>query len=356
MKFGFIISKSSHGGGERMQQMLLQEFIKRGHDIVIFTWEDSILNEFTNSLERIILKRQNNKIYQFIYELAKINKELKLLNLDCLIVFGTNESGIIASYFSKTYTISTLRVDPRFPPNKKIKHISRLLLMYLCNGIIFQTAKVRNYFPQKIRRKSIIIPNPVLDDDLPNIKEQKNKSIVAIGRLSEEKNFSMLINAFANLNPDDYALYIYGDGPLKSDLQNLINLLGMQKRIFLEGHVERVIDKIADAKIFVLTSNYEGMPNALIEAMAMGIACISTNFPSGAAEFLIEDGMNGLLIPVNDQNRLEESISMLINDTSFLNKIGNNAFEIRNKLNKENIIKQWLDYIQSITSRKISNL
>ena len=348
MKIGFSVSKSSHGGGERMQQLLLKEFKNKGYEIILLTWEDSNLNEFNNSLKKIILKRKKGKIQQYIYEVFKINKSIRSISLDYLIIFGTNESFILSSLFSKTKSISTLRVDPRFPINNLLTKFRRLILFSLCDGIIFQTEKVKKYYPKHIQAKSVVIPNPILDDFLPtNIIERKHK-IVSVGRLVEEKNYPMLINAFSKLSPNNYTLHIYGDGSLKSYLQDLISKLDMKNKIFLEGHVDRVIDKISDAEIFVLCSNFEGMPNALIEAMAMGLASISTNFASGAAEYLIKNKINGLLIPVGGQKELENSLELLIKDKLLRNNIRKNATEIRNVLKKDDIIEQWINFIHKI--------
>ena len=350
MTLGLIISKSYHGGGERMQQMLLSEFKNKVDEVIIFTWEDSNLNEFNNSFRKIILKRKHGKIQQFIYEVFQINKEIRSLKLDCLLIFGASESFMIASFFSRTKSISSLRVDPRFPKNNLLTKYRRILAFSLSDGIVFQTETVRHYFSKNIISKSIVIPNPVIDDDLPNEQKNRENKIVSVGRLSSEKNYPLLINAFSNICPNDYTLHIYGVGPLKSYLQELIAKLRMEDKIFLEGHVNRVVDKISDAEIFVLCSNFEGMPNALIEAMAIGLACISTKFPSGAAEELIQNYENGILIQVGNQKQLELSISSLIEDKNLSTKLRNNAQYVRKTLDKNMIINQWLKYIKNIKS------
>ena len=352
MKIGFSISKSSHGGGERMQQMLLREFKNKGYEVIIFTWEDSSLNEFNNSFRKIILKRKNGKIQQFIYEVFQINKEIRSLNLDCLLFFGANESFMLSSFLSGTKSISSLRVDPKFPKNNFLTKFRRMLSFSLSDGIIFQTETVQYFFLKNIIAKSIVIPNPIIDDHLPNEQKNRKNKIVSVGRLASEKNFALLINAFSNIRPDNYTLHIYGDGPLKSYLQELIAKLRMEGIVFLEGQVNRVVDEIADAEIFVLCSDSEGMPNALIEAMAMGLACISTNFPSGAAEYLINDKINGLLVPVGGQKELEESLELLIKDKVLRNNMGENAIKVRDLLKKEVIIDEWLSFIQKTVNQK----
>jgi glycosyltransferase involved in cell wall biosynthesis len=346
MKLGFIITKSSHGGGEKMQQLLMKEMIERGHQVVIFTWEDSLLNDFNKSLKKVVLKRKSNRISQFFYEVPAVINHLKKVELNCLIIFGTNESFSIASYLSKTCSISTLRVDPRFPPHKKYSRIKRLLFMYLNDGVVFQTEKVRNYFPRKIQKNSICIPNPIIDE-LPSVNFSKKNEIVAVGRLSKEKNYEMLIKAFNNINCKNYTLNIYGIG---SEL-NYLKSLAQSDRVIFYGNVRNIYQHICQSKIFVMCSDYEGMPNALIEGMAMGMACISTTFPSGAAEYLIDNNKNGLLIPTGDQEKLEKALSSLINSDELVSKLGKNAEKIRKRLNKNTIIDSWLKFIE-IKKRK----
>lgn len=346
MKLGFIITKSTHGGGERMQQMLMQELIKRGHEVMIFTWEDSFLNDFNTSLDKKVLRKKGNKIYQFFYEIVTVYKHLKIISLDCLIIFGTNESFTIASYLSRSCSISTLRVDPRFPPHKRFNRTKRLLFMYLNSGLVFQTDKVRDYFPNNIRKKSCCISNPIIDE-LPDVDYDKENEIVAVGRLSKEKNYEMLIKAFVNIDHKDFKLLFYGDGKESQNLKKLAANTPVKNNIVFHGNVDNVYNYIKKSKIFVICSDYEGMPNALIEAMSMGLACVSTNFPSGGAEYLINHNNNGLLIPTGDQEKLEQVLCSLIQNENLTERLGQNAIKIRERLNKSIIIDSWLNFIES---------
>ena len=352
MNIGFYIRKVSFGGGERRKLTLITEFIKQGHNIYIFTHDSEEISQLSIPIERIILKKKKNSIIQAISDCYAILKIQKHKNIQCQIQSGISSRFIISSYLNKVSAITYITVDPMFVKNKLKLWVRTSISFLLCSGIIFQTQKIRIRYSKRIQAKSVVIPNPILDDFLPiPLKERKHK-IVSIGRLSEEKNYPLLINAFSNIDQNDYTLHIYGDGPLKSDLQILIAKLNLKNKVFLVGQVDRVIDKISDAEIFVLCSNFEGMPNALIEAMAMGLACISTNFPSGAAEFLIKNKRTGLLIPVGGQNELEESLELLINDKVLRTKIGNKAIEVRDFLNKEKIINEWLNFIQKTVNQK----
>lgn len=354
MELAFRIRRATFGGGERMQKMLISEFAKLGHNITIITWEDVKLENYSFNCNVVRLKRKRNRILQFIYELYNISKEFKSREIDCLIMFGISESFMLSSYFTNTTSLISLRVDPRFQKSQLLLKQRCSFLFLLSRGVVFQTQKIQQLFSKKIQSKSIIISNPIMDDLLPNPKLIRKHKIVSIGRLSEEKNHALLIKAFSNISAGDYSLHLYGDGPLKDELQLLISNLGMSNKIFLEGKIDNVLDEISDAEIFVMASNYEGMPNALIEAMAMGLACISTNFPSGAAEELINDYENGILIPVGSQVELENVLNNLIYDDNLKFKLMKNALEIRGVLKKDMIVVKWLDYIKEIYKRNIN--
>ncbi len=140
----------------------------------------------------------------------------------------------------------------------------KLLVYHFCDGIVFQTVQVKQYFSKSIQKKSIVIQNPIMDDNLPVANDNSaEKEIVAVGRLSIEKNYKLLIRAFAELNIPEYRLKIFGKGPLFNELSDLIDSLRMNDKIILEGSVDRVVDFIRNSDIFVLSSNHEGMPNAL---------------------------------------------------------------------------------------------
>ena len=203
-----------------------------------------------------------------------LRRQMLLTRPDCLIIFslGLAEIGVFVAKTVCVPTILSERVDPKYLPQSKIHRLLKLLVYHFCDGIVFQTVQVKQYFSKSIQKKSIVIQNPIMDDNLPVANDNSaEKEIVAVGRLSIEKNYKLLIRAFAELNIPEYRLKIFGKGPLFNELSDLIDSLRMNDKIILEGSVDRVVDFIRNSDIFVLSSNHEGMPNALIEAMAMGL-------------------------------------------------------------------------------------
>lgn len=346
MKIAFNINSFSNGGGERMQQFLMAEFAKRGHQILMVMWQKKLTGDIPPyPIEFIPLYK--NKIINHLNEIVAWRKILNKNEVDCVVMFGSFPFVALGTYFSKRkILISTLRTDPRFGMDSLNMRIQRYLSLKLSKGIVFQTEKVQQSFPVHVRKKSFVIHNPIFIDNIPDIKKERVKRIVAIGRLSEEKNFEGIIRAFARCEKKDFSLHIYGTGTLKKDLESLINALNMNQYIFLEGYVENTLEIISNAEIFVLNSFSEGMPNALIEAMAMGLACISTDFASGAASELTSNGERGILIPVGDESKLQASIQRLIDNTDLRKELQQKAPVIRELLDRKTIVDNWLSFIE----------
>lgn len=364
MKIGFLVDRPSFGGGERMLAFLMREFFRRGHQIVVYSWNQdwrTLKNEKNIDYEPHLLNTPPIGIKGKVRAYLDLKKELFGNTPDSLIIFslGLAEVGVWAAKQAKVPVILSERVDPRYLPASKLHRFLKRIVFRNADGIVFQTKEVQNYFSKSIRKKGVVIANPILDDNLP-VADVNNsrKEIVAVGRLSEEKNFGMLIEAFAELNLMDYKLHIYGDGPLRKELESLIERQGVENQVVLEGHVERVVDKIQGADIFVLSSNHEGMPNVLLEAMAMGLACISTDVSSGGAKVLIKDNENGLLIPVGDKVALKKTIMLLVDHEGLKKEIKENALKIRDINSKERIFPQWEALVMSCCKKQnnINNL
>ena len=317
MKIGFLVDKVSFGGGEHILKILIDGFLELNYSVFIYTWN--------KEWEQVKNENYNISILQYspiglikkceaFYELYSC---LKKTSPSCIIVFslGLAEVAVWSALLAGVPVILSERVDPHYLPKSKVHRWLRNIVYRNSSGIVFQTEIVRKYFSKTIQKKGIVIQNPIMNESLPSIEKIVPKQeIVAVGRLSGEKNFEMLIRAFSELNLKNYTLKIYGDGPLYGELCLLIDSLHEHSRIKLEGRVSSVIEYIKDADIFVLCSSHEGMPNALLEGMALGLACISTDFPTGGARALITNNENGIIIPVGDKEALKKAIRKLVDN------------------------------------------
>ena len=205
--------------------------------------------------------------------------------------------------------------------------------------VVFQSETVKNMFPESIKKKGVVIPNPI---EVPLMASSPGHGkIVSVGRLHPQKNHALLIRAFALFITDhpDYSLHIYGNGEMREETERLITSLSLDGSVFLEGFVHDVHTAIRDAEFFVMSSDYEGMPNALLEAMMMGIPCISTGF-QGAEEFFGQSG-SCLLTPVGDELSLCDAMQELADDEKKRKELASKGAEFAKKYSPENIIPLW---------------
>lgn len=210
---------------------------------------------------------------------------------------------------------------------------------YICNGVDVEAY----HRVSDEERKKLRIPNPVspaaLAIDMPLVR---TKRVVGVGRLAPQKNFRLLIGSFAAIAAafPGYSLDIYGEGPLRSELQAQIDALGMADRIQLRGAVHDIFKKIADAELFVMSSDYEGFPNALVEAMALGLPIISTDFSTGVARGLIGPE-NGRVVPVGDDEALARAMEELLADSALRERMASSNREKAKGYGIQAIARQW---------------
>ena len=183
-----------------------------------------------------------------------------------------------------------------------------------------------------------------------NYNGDREKKIVAVGRVDANKNHEMIIKAFAEIASayPDYKLIIYGEGELRQKLIEFAADLGLEGRVELPGSIANVADAIHKASVFVLSSYSEGMPNTLLEAMALGIPVISTDCPPGGPGELIDHGENGLLTPPGDCNRLAENLQKLLDNIDYAKKMGENASKVKDEFNPGVINRTWKNYLEKI--------
>ena len=247
-------------------------------------------------------------------------------------------------------------VSDRNDPEKEYASLKNRLLMKLlyrrAEGFVFQTRRQKEYFTRKIQEKSVVIYNPVAPKFATSAPDsgRDGKMLISYGRLTPQKNHRLLLEAFAEAAKErpGLRLKLFGEGPLRGDLEKLASELGIADRTELPGVSDHIEKELAGAGIFVLSSDYEGMPNALIEAMVAGLPAVSTDCPCGGPAELIEDGKNGLLVPVGDAAAMSEAIGRLADDPELAGRLAANARRLIEKTDENIIISRWEEYILQV--------
>ncbi len=346
-KILFVNSTLTAGGSERVMTLLANEFSKRDYDVsMVLLYKNE--NDTYKLSDYVKLKRFNCehriKLVEKIKLVLELRKEIIANNYDYIVSFmqSINIITILATLGLNKKVIVSERCNPK-TQRGLIKKVLEKVLYRKSGYLVVQTEQVKEMFDKKIQEKSVVIPNPV-DEDIPSAFEGiREKRIVAVGRLTKQKNFSMLIKTFqlfSNMHPD-YFLEIYGQGPLKNELEELANTLGINDKVLFKGYVSNVREKMRAASLYISTSNYEGISNSMIEALAMGIPTICTDCPVGGAALMIKNNYNGVLIPVGDQDALLIAMNKIINDPNFMNKISSNALKIKQEYSIKKIADRW---------------
>jgi len=191
-----------------------------------------------------------------------------------------------------------------------------------------------------------VIPNPVPEQEVDiqrHARVREMKRLLAVGRLDEQKQFDMLIKVFASLaqRHTHWSLRIVGEGPLRAALQQQIAELGLEERVTLPGRTAHIAEALAESDTFVLTSKYEGFPNALLEAMAVGLPCVTFDCPSGPREMTM-GGQTALLVPFNDEQALESALERLMLDADLRQTLGSLArASVLERFALKKVLAQW---------------
>ena len=357
-KLMIVTHKMSGGGCERVIAQLLSCFARDGIECKLVT-ECGVPSfyDLPESVEQIYLTFDQTlpagkipKAYRKLRKLVKQERPDVVLAMPekvnvwtVLYLLGTGVPVVVSE-----------RNDPHRHPESKIKRLLRRLVYPFAKGFIFQTKDAARYFSRAIQKRGVVLDNPLDTSRIPARYEgERKRNVVAAGRLHEQKNFDLLIRAFARFykTHHDYSLVIYGEGPEKERLQKTASSLGIAGAVELAGQSKTLLTDINDSGMFVLSSDYEGMPNVLIEAMACGLPCIATDCPIGGVRSLLTSGENGLLIPVGDEDALYEAMCKLADDESYAAWLGQHATDVRARLDETLIAKQWRRYLEHVSEQ-----
>ncbi|MDE7341910.1 MAG: glycosyltransferase [Lachnospiraceae bacterium] len=358
-KLAFYIGSLDKGGAERVFVNLAEYFQNRGYQIVMVTqYRKAEEYALADGIKRVISditpqETSWSRLVNFCRRVRKLHRiwkeEMPDLVLSC--VGKNNFMTIVTTMFTRTKPVVSVVGEAKEEyPGRVMKFLANLLFPY-ASGVILQTERSRSFFSEKVSKTAVILPNSLNPLFMrKRFQGERDRRIVSVGRLDANKNHEMMIRAFAALADryPEYTLTIYGEGELREALQKLICSFGLENRIFLPGVIPDVADQIEKAALFLLTSYSEGISNALIEAMALGLPVIATDVPSGGTQELIRHGVNGLVIPAGDEKALEKALDKLLSDKELAERLGMEAHKIQERLAPERVNRQWQEYFEKI--------
>lgn len=351
MMIVFVLASLGSGGAERVVSLLANKMVERGHQVEIICLKFNDVYYQTDSRVKVTLAMRQTK--NRFTEIFWLRKYLKKQNPDVVIPFteGVYCFTILSLLGTGIPIIASERLDPA--AMSKTRKILKRLLLPFADWLVVQTQSIKEYFPESIQKKTSIIYNPVNDSvfNLPSLQgragERLNR-IISVGRLYPQKNQAMMIRAFAKVADEfpDWQLVIYGEGPLRAELEFLVSSFKLQDRVLLPGRTEHVIEELRKSRIFCMSSDYEGMSNAMIEAICVGLPVVTTRV-SGTEE-LIENCENGFLVEIGDECGLADSMFKLMSSPILVETMSLKNKKLAGQFDIDLIVGQWIDLINEI--------
>ncbi len=342
------------GGAERILCALANYWVKKGHKISLLTLKSPDTVPFyplDPSINLIQINQSHSRKrpwYKFVINsiqcLFCMRKIFKNIKPDRIVSFMDlmNIATLLANVGLKYPVIVCERTDPHHQPLSLFYLWLRWWLYPKAYKIATQTASAASYFPKKLSEKITIIPNPVFEpSQYKAVYAENPKNIMTVGRLDIFKDHRTLIYAFSSLlsHHPDLMLTIYGEGVERKNLEQLIQTFHLQDKVKLPGTTTQVQEVLIEADLFIFPSRYEGFPNALCEAMAVGLPVIASNVTGNID--LVQDQKNGRLFPVGDVQALTNLALELLNDPIQCQTLGTQARRVSEDFKPATIFTRW---------------
>ena len=369
MKILFNCLSMEKGGAERVISVLSNKFIESNQVTLVTLIKSKPKYKLDKRIkllqidedEYLKARKIKKKLIKLSYHrLTKLLKVVIKERPDIIISFLPEPSMriMLLKKLSKKIrdipTIISIRNNPETEYKNKFIYAVMKYLYKDVDTMVLQTKEAKEYFSKIIKneKKLVVISNPINEKFLIEkpYEGERDKIIVTVGRLEKQKNQKLLIEAFKKVESKhtDYKLLIYGEGSLQKELQEYVDELKLADKVIFKGKKDDIEKEIFKAGIFVLSSDYEGMPNALMEAMALGLPCISTDCPCGGPRTLIDNNNNGILVKVNDSEKMAEAINFLIENKNEAQQMGKKANKIKDKCSLNKIYKKWIEVIERL--------
>lgn len=343
----FVSNALANGGAARVICVLAAEFSSRGKEVGIAVYNDyndeyevaeGIVKEYGPQGSGAVIKARR---IAWLRDVAKRNPRA------CFVAFEyfVNMQAIIALAGLPNRLVISERNDPaRVGCGRKTNWLRERLYRH-AEMLVCQTDDAAAYFSDKV--KKTVILNPVKEGLPAPFVGQRRAVVACFCRLEKQKNLGLLIRAFETFlkTHDDWRLEVYGDGAERDSLKSLAAELGIDDKVSINHGRQDVHDQIRDAGMFVLPSDYEGLSNSMLEAMAIGMPVICTDCPCGGARMVIHNGENGILVPVGSELELEAAMARVADEGEFAKMLGAAASRVREKLSADAIAELWSELI-----------
>ena len=352
MKILFVVRSIGLGGATKQLALTANALAERGHCVGVFTYDWTERNALLS--DRVVYmpvaKVSNGKIEEYFRSPFLIRKAIKQFQPDVTVSWRTNCGcfTVLAAMGLPTKVVFSERTDPFMETSTALK-----IAGWVCNfsdGGVFQTENAKNYY-KRLANKSVVIPNPFqYPKELPDVRswEERNKEIVMPARFFlVQKRHDVLFDMFKIVlkSYPEYKLALYGDGPDKDKVKRLVTEKALEDTVIFKGVVADVVDAIKNSKLLVLSSDYEGIPNVILEAFAAGVPVVTTDCSPGGARILIDDGKEGYIVPIRDSKALSEKAIRVLENKQIAESFIVNGRAKLDAFKTDVIINKWENYL-----------
>lgn len=375
MKLSLVISSLGGGGAERVMTVLAKAWADSGNEVTLITLASQQGDRYPldPAVRRIALDVAGSSSHALralgnnVVRIRALRRAIKVCGPGAVISFVTR-TNVLTLLAATGLRVPVIVSERTFLPGERwvngIWHMLYGPLYRRAASVVVQTRRCAAAMETVLGRSVGVIPNPLPPapaDDSSSTKPSPictasvgdgHRTLLAVGRLSPEKGFDLLIEAFAQVSGrhPDWNLKILGEGVLRDALTRMIATHDLAGRISLPGFDRNVRESMRRSDLFVLSSNFEGFPNALLEAMAEGLACVSFDCETGPRE-LIRHGENGWLVPPQDVPGMVAALDTLMQDDGLRVRLGARAREVRSLYSLPEIIGQWNALLASVATR-----
>ena len=362
-----VIGSLESGGAERQISDMANYWVAKGWKVLLATWSGAEAPDFypldalvsrVSLAARADAANSRSRIRVNLGRIARLRRLIVLSQPDVVLSFmpQNNLLTILAGMGLNVRVVVSERVQPALDASLPRTWRSLRRIFYKHAGaVVAQTEDAARWLERNCGTTVVVIPNALRC--LPEPSDDRQTVVVAVGRLTHQKGFDVLLRAFARIAPvfKEWRLAILGEGEERQNLLRLRNELSLDERVEFVGHTSEVVGWMARAGLVVQPSRFEGFPNVLLESMGLGAAVISADCPSGPSD-IIEEGVNGRLVPVDDVERLAEVMAELISRPDERARLGRAAYRVRERFRQDVVMRRWEEclFIHSDKARAVS--
>ena len=369
MRLTLVIYSLDAGGAERVLSFMANAWASMGREVTVLLMVSSSEPPFYELDQRVRLPFLGiaNVSTRLLEGFRNNRRRIRVLR-DAIcdsrphVVIGfMDTTNVLTLIATRGLNVPVLVVEHTDPAMYRLGSVWKQLRLWTyrwADRVVVLNERTRRCFPNKIRKRTVVIPNPVFVEhhDTSAWSRPVGKSLlVAMGRLVEEKGFDLLLRAFSRLNSKytDWDLVILGEGPLRRDLESLRDALGLSGRVHLPGKFRNPHAILRQGDLFVLSSRQEAFPLALCEAMACGLPVISTEYHEGVHE-IVREGIDGVIVPAGNADALAAAMDRLMADREERKRLASRAVEVSQRFSPEKCMAMWETLLKE-TAGKISS-